>query len=130
MGESGGGSKVSHLLATPAADGLFDKAIIQSGPGVTSGKKEDAAALAKLFLETAGIETEEQLRAMPAEQLLEYGRETLRQARSEGIGGNFSPIVDGEVLPRDPFIPAAPEQSRDIPVMIDQHHTEQTDEGP
>lgn len=126
MGESGGGSKVSHLLATPAADGLFDKAIIQSGPGVTSGKKEDAAALAKLFLETAGIETEEQLRAMPAEQLLEYGRETLRQARSEGIGGNFSPIVDGEVLPRDPFIPAAPEQSRDIPVMIGWNKDEMT----
>lgn len=32
MGESGGGAKVSHLLAMPGAAGLFHKAVIQSGP--------------------------------------------------------------------------------------------------
>ena len=38
MGESGGGSKVSHLMAMPLANGLFHKAIVQSGPGIISGK--------------------------------------------------------------------------------------------
>ena len=33
FGESGGGWKVSLLLAMPAARGLFHKAVIQSGPG-------------------------------------------------------------------------------------------------
>ncbi|MAP95923.1 MAG: carboxylesterase [Ponticaulis sp.] len=123
MGESGGGSKVSHMLATPAADGLFDKAIIQSGPGVTSGSKEAAAKLADLFLETAGIETLEQLRAMPAEDILSYAREALA---TEGATGNFSPIVDGTVLPRHPFIPAAPEQSKDVPIIIGWNKDEMT----
>ena len=34
FGESGGGSKVSHLLGMPSAKGLFHRAIIQSGPGL------------------------------------------------------------------------------------------------
>ena len=34
FGESGGGAKVSVLMALPAAKGLFHKAIIQSGPAV------------------------------------------------------------------------------------------------
>ena len=34
FGESGGGRKVSTLLAMPAAKGLFHRAIIESGPGV------------------------------------------------------------------------------------------------
>jgi len=35
FGESGGGAKVSYLLAMPAAHGLFHRAIIQSGPAIT-----------------------------------------------------------------------------------------------
>ena len=44
-------------------DGLFDKAVIQSGPGVTSGKPAEAAAYAGTILDAAGVETVEQLRA-------------------------------------------------------------------
>ena len=42
MGESGGGAKVSTLLAMPAAKGLFHRAVIQSGPGLR-GVPTDAA---------------------------------------------------------------------------------------
>ena len=126
MGESGGGSKVSHLLATPAAEGLFHRAIIQSGPGVTSGSQEDAAALADIVLDELGVETIEELQAVPAETVLQAGRDALARARSEGISGNFGPIVDGTVLPRHPFMPAAPEQSRDIPIMIGWNKDEMT----
>ncbi|MEM5518682.1 carboxylesterase family protein [Henriciella sp. AS95] len=118
MGESGGGSKVSHLLATPAADGLFHKAIIQSGPAVTSGKKEEAAEFTDKLLTATGIETVEDLRAIPAEELLEAGR---------SIGGmRFGPIVDDVVLPSNPFIPAGPEQSKDIPILIGSNKDEMT----
>lgn len=126
MGESGGGSKVSHLLATPAADDLFHKAIIQSGPGVTTGKKADAAALASELLGKLGVSTETELQAVPSEKLLETAREVLA-ARGGGFGGpNFGPIADGVVLSGDPFLPAAPAQSRDVPVLIGYNKDEMT----
>ena len=128
MGESGGGSKVSHLLAMPDADGLFHKAIIQSGPGVTSGKKEDAIETTTMILEEAGIETEADLRAIPAEDLLAAARVVDEKLDAGGLGGGaqLGPIVDEVVLPRNPFIPAAPEQSKDVPVMIGWNKDEMT----
>ena len=39
FGESGGGYKVSTLLAMPAARGLFHRAIIQSGPGLEASQQ-------------------------------------------------------------------------------------------
>ena len=126
MGESGGGSKVSHLLATPAAAGLFHKAIIQSGPAVTSGKKEDAIKLADAFMAKAGVETEAELLALTSDDVITAGRAALKEVGAGWSGPNFSPIVDGDVLPGDPFKPAAPEQSKDIPVMIGWNKDEMT----
>ena len=42
FGESGGGGKVSTLLATPAARGLFHRAIVQSGASVRLRTRERA----------------------------------------------------------------------------------------
>lgn len=128
MGESGGGSKVSHMLATPAADGLFHKAIIQSGPGVTSGKKAKAAKTTDTLLAEAGVRTLSDLQSIPAEDLIAAARRVNARTPSSGLGGglNFGPIVDGTVLPRDPFVPAAPEQSKDVPVMIGWNKDEMT----
>lgn len=128
MGESGGGSKVSHMLATPAADGLFDKAIIQSGPGVTSGKPAEAAELSAALMEKLGVSTISELQAVPAETLLTAARSVLEaRAVPGGFGGpNFGPIAGGNVLPRDPFLPAGPEQSKDVPVMIGWNKDEMT----
>lgn len=125
MGESGGGSKVSHLLATPAAEGLFDKAIIQSGPGVTSGKKADAAKLAADLMAKLGVATVAELQAVPAETMLEAARAVLPPRAMTG-GPNFGPIVDGVVLKGDPFLPAAPAQSKGVPVMIGYNKDEMT----
>lgn len=128
MGESGGGSKVSHMLATPAADGLFDKAIIQSGPGVTSGKPAEAAEMSSALMAKLSVSSIAELQAVPAETLLNAARAVVSErAAPGGFGGpNFGPIADGTVLPRDPFIPAAPEQSKDVPVMIGWNKDEMT----
>lgn len=126
MGESGGGSKVSHLMAMPAADGLFDKAVIQSGPGVLSGKPAEAADYAARILDAAGVETIEDLRNVRSDEIVEAVRKATPAGSALGRGPQFGPIADGTIIPRDPFLPAAPEQSRDIPVLIGYNKDEMT----
>lgn len=126
MGESGGGSKVSHLMAMPSADGLFHKAVIQSGPGVFSGKPDEAADYAETILAQAGVETVEDLGNLRAEALIEAVRDATPAGSAMGRGPEFGPIADGEIIPRDPFLPAAPEQSGDVPVLIGYNKDEMT----
>ena len=126
MGESGGGSKVSHLMAMPAADGLFDKAVIQSGPGVFSGKPAEAADYAAKILEAAGVETLDDLRNVRSDEIVEAVRKATPAEGAMGRGPQFGPIADGTIIPRDPFLPAAPEQSSDIPVLIGYNKDEMT----
>jgi len=126
MGESGGGSKVSHLMAMPAARGLFHKAVVQSGPGVISGRPAAAAEYADKILKEAGVETVEQLRSVRPDVIVEAVRKVTPAASALGRGPQFGPIADGTIVPRDPFLPAAPEQSANIPLMIGYNKTEMT----
>ncbi|OBX19465.1 carboxylesterase [Erythrobacter sp. QSSC1-22B] len=126
MGESGGGSKVSHLMAMPSADGLFDKAVIQSGPSVYSGKPAEAADYAGRILDEAGVETLEDLRAVRSDVFVEAVRKLSSGETATERGPQFGPIADGTIMPRDPFLPSAPEQSRDIPVLIGYNKDEMT----
>jgi para-nitrobenzyl esterase len=72
MGQSGGGAKVSCLMAMPAAKGLFHKASIQSGPGLKVGRKGPATAGAKAILAELGIAGGDikALQAVPAEAII------------------------------------------------------------
>ena len=124
MGESGGGSKVSHLMATPAADGLFHKAIVQSGPGLTAVEAEDSLAAADAILAELGIDDDiERLKWIPADDILNA---TLAAAAKMQGRLRLAPVVDGDVLPRHPFTPDAPRQSRDVPLMIGWNKDEMT----
>jgi para-nitrobenzyl esterase len=121
FGQSGGGGKVSTLLAMPAANGLFHKAIIQSGAGLRSGLKEDASFTGTDFLTRIGIAPSvaaEQLGTVPVEEIL-------RVAGEMGIN-KFRPSIDDINIPRHPFDPDAPAQSANIPVIIGFTKDEQT----
>lgn len=126
MGESGGGSKVSHLMAMPSAEGLFHKAVIQSGPGVFSRKPAEAADYAGKILAAAGVETVEDLKTVRSDQIVDAVRRVTPESAAMGRGPQFGPIADGKIVPRDPFLPRAPEQSADIPVLIGYNKTEMT----
>ena len=107
FGQSGGGGKVSHLMAMPAASGLFHRAAIQSGATLRSGTREAAnetaqAALAQLGL---GRDRFRDLQSLPLERLL-------------AVQGRFGPFLDGEVIPSHPFDPTAPDVSADVPVIV------------
>jgi para-nitrobenzyl esterase len=112
FGQSGGGSKTSTLLATPAAKGLFHRAVVQSGSTLRLIADADAEKSADLFLKKLGIPRNRvaDIQRLPWEQLL--------QAQVEATGATFTPVVDGRYLPHHPFDPSAPPESRDVPVII------------
>jgi para-nitrobenzyl esterase len=124
FGESGGGAKVSLLQAMPAAHGLFHKAIIESGPGLRAVSLEAATRNAKAVLETLGI--------APGDLggLETISAADIQNAAASVAAGNpmqgFSPCVDGEALPRDPFHPDAPAISAEVPMMIGTNKDEAT----
>ncbi|MEW6185874.1 MAG: carboxylesterase/lipase family protein [Thermodesulfobacteriota bacterium] len=128
FGESGGGSKVSHLLGMPAAKGLFQQGIIQSGPALRGVPVKEASAAADRFLFELGVKNNilERLQQIPAQQLLQAlnrmppfirrGPGGLQIPTAAGMG--FTPVVDGHYLPADPFEPTAAPTAADIPIII------------
>jgi para-nitrobenzyl esterase len=111
FGQSGGGSKTSTLLATPAAKGLFHRAAIQSGSALRIATSADAEKSADELLRKLNIPRSRiaDIQRVPWEQLLEA---------QTGVSGGFTPVVDGTYLPHHPFDPAAPPESKDVPVII------------
>jgi para-nitrobenzyl esterase len=124
FGESGGGGKVSVLLAMPAAHGLFHRAIIQSGAAVRVSTRERANALAEAVLKELGVGHNEceRLQSVPAERLLAAiapaSRAVGRSRWSLLDRYDFGPVVDGSDLPQHPGEPGAPAIADDIPLMI------------
>ena len=124
FGQSGGGGKVSALLAMPSAKGLFHKAIIQSGASVRFAERERTTRLADAVLKHLGLGPDQldALQALPLERLQEAvapAQATLPRPRYPLLDRyNFGPVIDGSVLPGQPFDPAAPSVSDDVPIMI------------
>jgi para-nitrobenzyl esterase len=121
FGESGGGGKVSALLAMPSAIGLFHRAIIQSGAAIRLRSKDRSLKLTELVLRELGV-TIEELRTLPVSRLLAAIKPAER-----ALGPSphrffdrypFGPVVDGDVLPGQPFDPDRPVIMPDIPVII------------
>ena len=115
FGQSGGGMKVSTLLAMPAAKGLFHKAIVQSGPSLRAVPRERAAEAAGRALAHLGV-APSGLQSVSVAALLAAFAAAREGAR--GVLRQFGPVVDGESLPSDPFEPAAPALAAGIPMLI------------
>jgi len=115
FGQSGGGGKVSALMAMPAAKGLFQKAIVQSGAFLRAQSAEDSARLAAAFLAELNLSKGqlEELHTIPVERLCVAQQRATGQRRLA-----WGPSVDGHVLPAHPFDPTAPELSASIPLLI------------
>jgi para-nitrobenzyl esterase len=133
FGQSGGGGKVSTLLATPAAKGLFQKAIIESGSmrhmGLTVAEQKTTRRVAELTLQYAGLDKSQvdQLQQLPYDKLAETSDKALKAVAAElgmkglfGIGGGimWAPVADGDYIPLQPFGTAAPPESRDVSLLV------------
>jgi para-nitrobenzyl esterase len=94
FGQSAGAASVWMLMQSPLAEGLFERAIVMSGPAViparvitgdrslASAEQRDKEVASRL-----GCQSLEQLRALPAEKIIQDSRH-----------GRWGPIQDGWVL--------------------------------
>jgi len=97
FGESAGGESVDRLMVSPAAKGLFAKAIAASGGGRDSWP-DLAAGEAKglAFAKSAGAETLTALRALPADTV-QGGISLLNPDEAKYSG----PMTDGRIVTGD-----------------------------
>jgi para-nitrobenzyl esterase len=116
-GESGGGEKTSCLYAMEEAAPYFNKASIESGPGIRMKAKEAAIATTALVLKELNIEEKDwhKLLEVPAAELLALQFKLLAipaSSAKDPAPVSFGPVIDGVVLKHHPFDPAAPTISK------------------
>jgi para-nitrobenzyl esterase len=101
FGESAGGMSIGSLMGLPAASGLFQQAVPQSGAASTVNTPEHAAEVAeRTIAKVGGLDA---LRATSWERLVEVQTEVALELQ-RGVGAlPFMPVVDGTVLPRPPL---------------------------
>lgn len=130
FGQSGGGRKVSTLLAMPSARGLFHKAAVLSGSHLRQYTPDVSARLAARVLEGLGVPRTDlaRLHAIETGRLLAAGieaqRSLARGASPSSPAPNWGPVVDGRVLPAHGFDPVAPAVSADVPLMVGNTYVE------
>ncbi len=116
FGQSGGGGKVSTLMAMPGAHGLFHRAIVESGSSLAglprdAADKSTTAFMAKLGLQPTADDVD-RMQAMPMDQIL-------AAQKGGGIAGpsgvRFAPVGDGSTLPAGPFDPST---SSHVPLLV------------
>jgi para-nitrobenzyl esterase len=117
MGESAGAMSIGALLGMPAAQGLFQRAILQSGAAGNLVTRSQALRVAQGLLAKLSLKTDQlgALREVPVETLLNIQPELGRE-----FGGvqAFSPTIDGETLPQHPLAMIAQGSSANVALLI------------
>ncbi|MGB7372251.1 carboxylesterase/lipase family protein [Erythrobacter sp.] len=111
-GQSAGGGMVVNLLSLPSAEGLFDKAIVQSGSLLLPDRpKADAQRMAIEALETIGIGpdvTVNELRGISAQTF----------AASEPLRAGFFFTPDESFKPTSTIASLRAGSETDVPVLV------------
>ncbi|WP_214402457.1 carboxylesterase/lipase family protein [Pseudonocardia lacus] len=128
-GESAGAMSVTTLLSMPAAEGLFQQAIAQSGAAAHTMGPEDGRRVAGFLAEALGVEaTREAIAAVPVERVTAAASaltEEVQTAPDPQKWGAlamsllpFMPTVDGEVVPRPPLAAITDGVGAGVPLLI------------
>lgn len=129
FGQSGGGGKVTTLMAMPPAKGLFHRAIVESGSLMTCATIESSNTLAEKLLKQLEINPSDldKLQQMPFEDLAkEADKATALHLPASGVIDfrhmrgllGWSPVAGDAALPNQPFDPTAPEISASVPMIV------------
>jgi para-nitrobenzyl esterase len=128
FGQSGGGGKVSALMAMPRAKGLFHRAIIETGPYLKFNRPDVSAASAAAVLAELGLGAGrlDALHTLSFEQIAAAAGAAARRhpapagrplRRSFDLGGAWGPTTDGRLLIGEPYEPAALALSAHVPLI-------------
>jgi para-nitrobenzyl esterase len=121
FGESAGGMSTLALLATPAARGLYHKAIVQSGGGwfrpanLADKEREGVAALAQLGVSDRTKARD--LRTLPVDKIA-------------GMNGDYGPFTDGVLVRQTPSQALVDGGFDDVPLIIGANSGEDSLMGP
>jgi para-nitrobenzyl esterase len=112
VGQSSGAVAIACMLASPAARGLFDRVILQSG-GLERVRWSSAAAeVAGRFFAALGSDD---LAAAPVEQILSAQR-SIPTGFVPPVGP-FHHAVDGDVIPEHPLAAATRRPLHEVPML-------------
>jgi para-nitrobenzyl esterase len=128
-GQSGGGSKVTTLLGMTSAAGLIHRASVQSGGGGNIPTGEQQKEYAREIVKELGIGAHdiEALQKMEWPKLIKAASAVSARMNPRGAGmlgpfgpprAGWSPSVDGRVITIRSFTDAAPEISKNIPLLM------------
>ena len=130
-GQSGGGSKVTTLMGMPLAAGHFNRAAAQSGGGGNLPSREQQRDLARQVMKELGLASNDigSLQKMEWAKLFAVGNAAAAKINPPGppmmgpaapgkprVG--WSPCVDDKVINMRSFFDAAPEISKNMPMLI------------
>jgi para-nitrobenzyl esterase len=135
FGESGGGAKVSIMMASPLAKGLFHKAICESGTAtaILTGKRATEIENNGITLfEKLGVKTLEEARKVPWEKILEVSQamEGPRPADGSPPIPAWDASIDGWLLPDNPNSVFKSDKLNAVPLIVMSTLGELTGPGP
>ena len=130
-GQSGGGSKVTTLMGMPSAVGLIHRAAAQSGGGGNIPSRDQQKELARQTMKELGLASNDMgsLQKMEWAKLFAAGNAAAakinppgRPMAGPGAPGTprvgWSPCVDEKVINMRSFFDAAPEVSKNVPMLV------------
>ena len=118
MGQSAGAMSVQQHCLSPLSDGLFHKAVMSSGGGVTktmaASEPEKSYDFWHMIMEKCGARTLDEFRAVPAEKLFKVWQEN----KKASMGGGCAPCIDGELIVGKGHELLAAGKQHQIPYML------------
>ncbi len=118
FGESAGGVSVCALLTSPKAQGLYARALIESG-ACTAKPLGDAEELGASIATNLGCEGESAadcLRGASVADLMGFVEPTINIASAEALP--FRPVIDGAVLVEDPMQVIVRGEHEHVPIVL------------
>ena len=124
FGESAGALSIAMLFGMPAARGLFQRAILESGPLHMVQQQQAATQTSKKVLEFLGLESAKvtELNTLPLEALLKAQARLMQYDPIDGI----QPHIDGVHLVETPVQALARGAGKDITLMVGTNRDEAT----
>ena len=128
FGQSAGAMSVQTLCSSPLTEGMFTKAILQSGGSYGSGLHTDrtmekAETLGSEIMEFLGTTSIEEMRKIPADKLLNgfgmYMKKKLQEAGGfENLQLPMIPVIDGYLMGEGYYKTMDAGKLHDIPYLL------------